>query len=118
METREPGQVRKEAALSGHLQAPRERRTGVGKGGRATGHGFEGGCTIRILPARPGGIQHTASRCTMRPGPVEQEATEWWGDTVVAVKRGDSAARGFFGWLVGSRLRSALSVSSWRWRRH
>ena len=31
METREPGQVRKEAALSGHLQALRGRRTGVGK---------------------------------------------------------------------------------------
>jgi DNA polymerase III subunit gamma/tau len=31
METREPGQVRKEAALSGHLQALRERRTGVTK---------------------------------------------------------------------------------------
>ena len=29
MKTREPGQVRKEAALSGHLQAPREHRTGV-----------------------------------------------------------------------------------------
>ena len=29
MKTREPGQVRKEAALSGHLQALREHRTGV-----------------------------------------------------------------------------------------
>ena len=49
MEAREPGQVRKEAALSGHLQALRERRTGARDGGRAPGTGFDGGCTVHFL---------------------------------------------------------------------
>jgi hypothetical protein len=54
METREPGQVRKEAALSGHLQALRERRTGVRNDGRASVTGFDGGCTVHLVPLARG----------------------------------------------------------------
>jgi protein-tyrosine phosphatase len=46
VKAREPGQVRKEAALSGHLQAPRGRRAGVKRRGSAPGTGFKGGCTV------------------------------------------------------------------------
>src|SRR5512135_1964412 len=49
MESCEPGQVRKEAALSGHLQAQRERRTGATNDGRALGPRFDRGCTVRFL---------------------------------------------------------------------
>ncbi len=51
MEIREPGQVRKEAALSGHLQALRERRTGATNRRPRLGFHFEGGCTIRFTPS-------------------------------------------------------------------
>jgi hypothetical protein len=65
MEAREPGQVRKEAALSGNPQASRACRTGVPEGGRAAGTGLGRGCTVHIrrpatsdprtsLPARVG----------------------------------------------------------------
>jgi len=46
MKACEPGQVRKEAALSGHLQAQRECWIGVTDGGSATNTGFRGGCTV------------------------------------------------------------------------
>ena len=67
MEAREPGQVRKEAALSGHLQALRERRTGAAGRRPRPGTGFEGGCTVhffasvgagRAAVARPDGLAH------------------------------------------------------------
>ena len=50
MESCEPGQVRKEAALSGYLQARRERRTGVIKWRPRLGPGFDRGCTVHFLP--------------------------------------------------------------------
>ncbi len=55
METREPGQVRKEAALSGHLQAQRGCRTGVTSDGRAPGPRLDRGCTVRFISVVPGG---------------------------------------------------------------
>ena len=56
MKTREPGQVRKEAALSGHLQAPWECPTGVFKRWPRLGYGFEGGCTVNSIAE--GGAAH------------------------------------------------------------
>jgi len=56
MKAREPGQVRKEAALSGHLQARRERRFGASKRRSRLGYGIDRGCTVHFLaPVRTGG---------------------------------------------------------------
>src|SRR5450631_1371831 len=49
MKAREPGQVRKEAALSGHLQARRERRTGVIRLWQRLGYSIDRGCTVRFF---------------------------------------------------------------------
>ncbi len=46
VKAREPGQVRKEAALSGHLQALRECRFGATGGSRGPGTDLDGGCTV------------------------------------------------------------------------
>ena len=77
METREPGQVRKEAALSGHLQARRECRTGAIRRWPRPGYGFEGGCTVhfsrravqrrRIRHARPGRRSASGARGEAAP---------------------------------------------------
>ena len=50
MKAREPGQVRKEAALSGHLQALRECRFGATGGSRGLGTDLDGGCTVISCP--------------------------------------------------------------------
>src|ERR1700757_5336299 len=55
MESCEPGQVRKEAALSGHLQARWERRTGVIRRRSRPGYGIDGGCTVRFSGRRAAG---------------------------------------------------------------
>ena len=54
MESREPGQVRKEAALSGLLHVPRTSLTGVETRPTRLGARFEGGCTVHYFkpPAR------------------------------------------------------------------
>ena len=49
MKAREPGQVRKEAALSGHLQARRGSRIGVIQSDRAASRHHRGGCTIHLI---------------------------------------------------------------------
>src|SRR3954454_13756739 len=57
MSAREPGQVRKEAALSGHLQALRGRPTGACGLRTRPGAVLDGGCTVRFhrRPRAPGG---------------------------------------------------------------
>jgi len=55
MKARESGQVRKEAALSGYLQALRERWTGATGGSCDPGTDLDGGCTVRQLLRRIGG---------------------------------------------------------------
>jgi hypothetical protein len=52
METREPGQIRKEAALSGLLHVPRASLTGAKTRLKRLGTGFEAGCTVRIHSAQ------------------------------------------------------------------
>src|SRR3954452_23212241 len=52
MSAREPGQVRKEAALSGHREAMRGRPTGATSSERVRGTCFEGGCTAPFFPPR------------------------------------------------------------------
>jgi hypothetical protein len=46
MEPRESGQVRKEAALSGLLQVPRNSLAGAAPRPPRLGDGLEGGCTV------------------------------------------------------------------------
>jgi hypothetical protein len=48
METREPGQVRKEAALSDLLHVPRASLTGAETQRKRLGAGFEAGCTVLL----------------------------------------------------------------------
>src|SRR2546423_1243968 len=48
MSAREPGQVRKEAALSGHRQAMRGRPTGAGGRWQPSEGHLDGGCTVRF----------------------------------------------------------------------
>ena len=60
MSAREPGQVRKEAALSGHRQASGVARAGADRSGRARGTGFDGGCTVRFF--RPAAAEPVARR--------------------------------------------------------
>ena len=54
MESREPGQVRKEAALSGLLHVPRTSLTGVETRPTRLGARFDGRCTVHCfrLPSR------------------------------------------------------------------
>src|SRR3954464_10430423 len=50
---REPGQVRKEAALSGHRQAQRDCPTGVTERRTRRGTHFERGCTVHFIHSAP-----------------------------------------------------------------
>src|SRR5579884_232097 len=67
MKAREPGQVRKEAALSGPLQARWERRSGVGSDGRASDGLLERGCTIRLFRGGRAAISPAAPRRSAGP---------------------------------------------------
>ncbi len=53
MGDREPGQVRKEAALSGSAYAQWGHLAGVGGTGTAFDAGFNGGCTVTSASAHP-----------------------------------------------------------------
>ena len=50
MTAREPGQVREEAALSGHRQAQREFPAGAERSGQPPVAGHDAGCTVRLSP--------------------------------------------------------------------
>src|SRR5450631_3142966 len=67
MKAREPGQVRKEAALSGHLQARRERRTGVIRLWQRLGYSIDRGCTVRFFQMSARAITVRAATRLGRP---------------------------------------------------
>jgi hypothetical protein len=67
METREPGQVRKEAALSGLLHVPRASLTGAETRLKRLGTGFEVGCTVRIYCPRASTAPGIPSRADQQP---------------------------------------------------
>ena len=68
MSAREPGQVRKEAALSGHRQALRGRPAGARRRWTALGDRFDGGCTVHFPPAA--GSPSAATARLRRPVPT------------------------------------------------
>jgi DNA polymerase-3 subunit gamma/tau len=72
MEACEPGQVRKEAALSGNLQARRGCPTGVIRRRPRPGYGIDGGCTVRFfshLEGPPGLLAPPRLGRTVSSGP-------------------------------------------------
>ena len=70
MSAREPGQVRKEAALSGHRQAQRDRPAGATGRCQRRGVHLEGGCTVRFFPRRAA----AGERALERTGPAAASA--------------------------------------------
>jgi twitching motility protein PilT len=66
MGSREPGQVRKEAALSGLPHVPRASLTGAQTRLTRLGAGLEGGCTVHLFRKRPSSLKDRSEKDDLR----------------------------------------------------